>query len=195
MSAKISKYTTILGTLFCIWFICYLITSDCLTDPVKMQALISSFGVFAPIFFLFLQVIQVIVPIIPGGISSGIGILLFGPFWGFILNYLSILLGCMILFYMVRTYGKTFILRFTDKKIYDKYIGWLDKGKLFDRFFAFAILIPGMPDDLLCMIASLTRISFSKYMMINILCRPFSLIAYSWGIKEVILRLGILISS
>lgn len=190
MSWKSTKYVTIFGTIFLFLFLYYLISTGCLTDPKKMENLINSFGLFSPIFFLLLQIIQVIIPVIPGGVSSGIGVILFGPICGFILNYVGLLIGSIVIFLLVRKYGKSFILKFTDIKTYNQYIGWLDKGKKFDRFFALAIFFPGFPDDLLCMIAALTKMSFKKYVLINVLCKPLSLIVYSWGIKEIITYIG-----
>ena len=132
MSVKNAKKLTILGTILLFLFLYYLISTGCLTDPLKMENLIDSFGLFSPILFLLIQIIQVIIPIIPGGVSSGIGVILFGPIMGFILNYVGLLIGSIIVFLLVRRYGKNFILRFTDIKTYNKYIGWLDKGKKTD---------------------------------------------------------------
>ena len=82
MSVKNAKKLTILGTILLFLFLYYLISTGCLTDPLKMENLIDSFGLFSPILFLLIQIIQVIIPIIPGGVSSGIGVILFGPIMG-----------------------------------------------------------------------------------------------------------------
>lgn len=190
MAAKSTKYITIGGTAFLILFLYYLISNGCLTNTDQLELVIKSFGILAPIFFLTLQIIQVIIPIIPGGITAGIGVILFGPFWGFVLNYAGSMMGSIIAFILVKHYGHDFILKFTDQKTYDQYIGWLDKGKKFDRFFSFAILVPGFPDDLLCMIAGLTSMRLKKFIFIIATCKPLALIAYSWGIKEIIMRIG-----
>lgn len=190
MTVKATKYFTIGGTAFLFLFMYFLISNGCLTNPEKLEMLIQSFGILAPIFFLLLQIIQVIIPIIPGGISCGIGIILFGPFWGFVLNYTGSMIGAIIAFIMVKKYGHDFVLKFTDQKTYDKYIGWLDRGNKFDKFFTLAILMPGFPDDLLCMIAGLTSMSLKKYIWIIATCKPLALIAYSWGIKEIIMKIG-----
>lgn len=129
MTAKSTKYITLVGTAFLFVFLYYLISNGCLSNPDQLELVIRSFGVMAPIFFLAIQIIQVIIPIIPGGVTCGIGIILFGPFWGFVLNYAGSMIGSIIAFIMVKQYGHDFILKFTDQKTYDRYIGWLDKGK------------------------------------------------------------------
>lgn len=190
MAVKSTKLLTILATVLLCFSIFYLGQNHYLSDPDRMQALLEQMGALAPIAFIVIQIIQVIIPIIPGGVSSGIGILVFGPITGFIYNYIGLLIGSYIAFKIVKRYGKDFILKITDQKTYDKYIGWLNKGKKFERLFALAILLPGFPDDLLCMIAGLTHMSTKKFMMINILCKPAGLILYSYGIKELLVFIG-----
>lgn len=152
--------------------------------------MLQGFGLLAPLAFIAIQIIQTVLPIIPGGVSSAVGIIVFGPLEGFIYNYVGLLIGAYLAFRLVRRYGKQFILKVVEKKTYDKYIGWLEKGKKFDFFFALAIFLPGMPDDILCMICALTTMSTKRFMLINLLCKPFGLILYSFGMKEILLLLS-----
>lgn len=183
---RIFQVTTILGTLFLIGLILYFLSQGYFTDSTKLQALLNQTGIFAPLLFILLQIFQVIIPIIPGGASSALGIVAFGPIWGFFYNYSGLVIGSILAFLLVKRYGKTFILKVCDQKTYDKYIGWLDKGKKFDRFFAAAIFFPCAPDDILCMIAGLTSMTLKKFSMIIILGKPLALIAYSYGLSEIL---------
>lgn len=183
---RIFQVTTILGTLFLIGLILYFLSQGYFTDSTKLQALLNQTGIFAPLLFILLQIFQVIIPIIPGGASSALGIVAFGPIWGFVYNYAGLVIGSILAFLLVKRYGKTFILKVCDQKTYDKYIGWLDKGKKFDRFFAAAIFFPCAPDDILCMIAGLTSMTLKKFSMIIIFGKPLALIAYSFGLSEIL---------
>lgn len=183
---RIFQVTTILGTLFLIGLILYFLSQGYFTDSTKLQALLNQTGIFAPLLFILLQIFQVIIPIIPGEASSALGIVAFGPIWGFVYNYAGLVIGSILAFLLVKKYGKTFILKVCDQKTYDKYIGWLDKGKKFDRFFAAAIFFPCAPDDILCMIAGLTSMTLKKFSMIIILGKPLALIAYSFGLSEIL---------
>lgn len=183
---RIFQVTTILGTLFLIGLILYFLSQGYFTDSTKLQALLNQTGIFAPLLFILLQIFQVIIPIIPGGASSALGIVAFGPIWGFVYNYAGLVIGSILAFLLVKRYGKTFILKVCDQKTYDKYIGWLDKGKKFDRFFAAAIFFPCAPDDILCMIAGLTSMTKKEFSMIIILGKPLALIAYSFGLSEIL---------
>ena len=45
---------------------------------------ILSYGAWANIIFMLVQITQIVVPIIPGGLTTVFGGVIFGPFWGFI---------------------------------------------------------------------------------------------------------------
>lgn len=190
MTLKYTKWLTVTCTFLLCLLMIYLGQRQLLTNPELLQLYLKRLGWVAPLGFILIQIIQVVIPIIPGGVSSAIGIIFFGPMLGFIYNYIGLLIGSYIIFKLVKIYGKSFILKVVDKNTFDKYIGWLNKGKKFEIFFSVAILLPGFPDDMLCMIAGLTDMSMKKYMLINILCKPVGLFFYSYGIKELISYLG-----
>ena len=91
-----------------------------------------------------------------------------------------------IIFYLVRIYGPAFVQSVVSKRTYDKYIGWLDEGNRFDRFFIFMMIWPISPADFLCMLAALTKMTFKRYMIIIILCKPFTLVVYTYGLTYII---------
>ena len=148
--------------------------------------MISQAGIWGPLIFIFIQIIQCVIPIIPGGLSCVAGIILFGPFYGFIYNYIGILLGSLINFILARHYGKPLIETIVSKKTYNKYISWLDRGKHFDKLFALAIFMPVAPDDFLCMLAGLTKMTYKKFITIIVLGKPASLLVYSLGLTTAL---------
>ena len=89
------------------------------------QSYLGSLGLFAPLIFMALQVVQVIYPIVPGGMTSVIGYIAFGPIWGFVYNFTGIFIGSLIAFALARRYGETFVKAFVSQETYDKYIGYL----------------------------------------------------------------------
>lgn len=186
MAVKLTKTLTITATLLLVCLFAYLAVNGYLVDQNKMEWLLMQCGIFAPLAFVAFQIIQVVIPIIPGGMSNTVGVILFGPLEGFIYNYLGQMIGSIIAFLLVKKYGKAFILKFVDCKTFDKYITWLDKEKWFDILFAIAIFIPGLPDDAICMIAALTNMSLLKFTAINALCKPMMLVVYSFGVTQVL---------
>ncbi len=114
------------------------------------------------------------------------GVFIYGHIIGTIYNYIGIVIGCAIIFYLVRLYGAAFVQSVVSKRTYDKYIGWLDKGNRFDRFFIFMMIWPISPADFLCMLAALTKMSFKRYMIIIVLTKPFTLVVYTYGLTYII---------
>ncbi len=141
---------------------------------------ILSKGNLAPLAFFIIQVIQIVVPIIPGGLTTVFGVIIFGAFWGFILNYLSICLGSILVFFISRTFGRSIVLKLFGQELFDKYHHKI-KDKSYEKFFAIAILLPVAPDDFLCYLTGLTDMSFKKYATIIFLLKPPSILAYSMG--------------
>lgn len=176
---RIINIISIVGTIMVCIFFYFALKEQIFTSEEKMQLLLKKSGYFAPAIFVIIQIVQVVIPIIPGGISQGVGVLIFGPWWGFVYNYIGIVLGSIIAFLIARKYGLSLINKMFKKELVDKYIGWLNKGKKFEAFFALAIFLPVAPDDFLCYFAGVTNISVKKFVAIIILLKPFTISAYS----------------
>lgn len=157
-----------------------------LTDDAKMKALLTRSGIWAPLIFILIQIIQCVLPIIPGGVSLLIGVVIFGPLWGFIYNYVGIVLGSIGAFLLARAYGRPLVKKLTGEKTYNKYIGWLDKNpKKFFRFFAITMLAPGMPDDFICMLAGLTEMPLRTFVLTLLWTKPPTILVYTFFLDHV----------
>ena len=173
---------TILCTAAMISFVIYGLKSGIFTDRAMMEELVSRGGIWGPVTFMIIQMVQVVVPVIPGGITCAVGVVVFGPWYGLLYNYIGIVAGSCINFYLARRYGQCLVKFFVKEETYNKYITWLEKGKKFDKFFAAAIFFPCAPDDVLCMIAGLTKMSWKKFSVIILLGKPASIAAYSMAL-------------
>ncbi len=172
--------STILGTILFIAFVVYGLRTNIFTDQVALSNFLSNVGIFGPLIFIIIQIVQVIIPIIPGNVSCAVGVLVFGAWYGFLYNYVSILTGSIIVFFLSRRYGMSIIRKLFSEKTINKYIGWLDENKRFEKLFALAIFLPVAPDDFLCYLAGITRISVKKYILILVLLKPLTIASYSF---------------
>ncbi|MBC8776624.1 TVP38/TMEM64 family protein [Streptococcus sp. IMAU 99161] len=183
---RIINWSSIIGALgtlaFCIW--AYF--SGILQSKETLSSFILQAGIFGPPLFIFLQILQTVVPIIPGALTSVAGVFIYGHIIGTIYNYIGIVIGCAIIFYLSRMYGPKFVQSMVSQKTYDKYVGWLNEGKRFDRFFIFMMIWPISPADFICMLAGLTNMTFKRYMTIIILCKPITLVIYTYGLTYII---------
>ena len=173
---------TILGLAAMAWFIWYGMKTQIFVSQEALGAFLNRFGFWAPVLFVLIQCIQVVIPILPGAVGCLGGVLIFGPVWGFVYNYVGISMGSILAFLLSKKYGRPFVYNMIGEKNYEKYIGWLNKGTGFDKAFAAAIFFPVAPDDLLCYIAGLTKMSLKKFTAIILLGKPGSIFLYSLGL-------------
>ena len=150
-----------------------------LTSQERLQALVASCGMAGALLFTVFQAVQVVVPILPGGLGCLAGVLLFGPVWGFVYNYVGICIGSLMAFAVARNCGKPLLgLLFSEKTI-QRYSHWTEEKGRFARLFALAIFLPVAPDDFLCYLAGTTEMNWGRYTAIILLCKPFSIALYS----------------
>ncbi|EMF0455643.1 TVP38/TMEM64 family protein [Enterococcus hirae] len=181
-SRKLINFISIIGLVISIGLTIYFINLGVFKDLNSLRGLVGDSIILGPIIFILIQILQVVIPIIPGGISTAAGVLIFGPYAGFIYNYVGICIGSIIIFLLGRRYGKPFILSMVSDKTYNKYVGWLDNQNRFEKLFALAIFLPVAPDDALCLMAGLTNISVKKYTWIILLANPLSIFLYSMAL-------------
>lgn len=177
----VSSVITIVVTLAMIAFIIYGIKEGIFSSDKKMIHSIQKMGVLAPLLFIAIQVVQVVFPVIPGGASCLVGVIAFGPLWGFIYNYIGLCIGSLLAFFLSRKCGMKIIRKLFKEKTTQKYMKYTKQQK-FDKIFFWGILIPGAPDDLLCYIAGLTKMTVGTFILVITLAKPLTLIGYSIGI-------------
>ena len=131
--------------------------------------LIRSFGILAPIAFIFLQIIQVLVFIIPGEITGFIGGYLFGATFGTIYTTLGIIMGSMFAFYLARRLGRPFVQKLVGKKYIDQLDSFKESKVTFIFFMIF--LLPLFPDDIFCFLAGITNMKPRTFLIIMALGR------------------------
>ena len=174
----IFKFITFIITIFFVIFIIYAFKLGIYDDKDILVNYIKELGIGAPIIFIVLQIIQVVIPVIPGGITCLAGVLAFGPVLGFIYNYIALIIGSIIVYYISNKYGVDFIKKLFKEECINKYIKYID-NKCFRFLFLVSIILPFFPDDLLCYIASISKMKFNDYFIINLLGKPISLLGYS----------------
>ena len=120
----------------------------------SLQAFIKQFGNYAVLCFILLQIVQVIIPILPGGISSVAGMLMFGNLQGLLYSYLGLIIGEFIGFLLVRYYGRSFVKIILSPNKYKKFEEILDKNEHnVKKLLIFTMLVPFAPDDIVCLVA------------------------------------------
>lgn len=140
-----------------------------LTNRDKLVDAVNSWGPFAPLLYILLQVLQTVVAPIPGQIVGSIGGFLFGG-WGILWTSIGTLIGCWIVFKIARHFGRPLLEKLFKKSAIDKF-DFIINAKSASLILFAIFLLPGFPDDVICYIAGLTRLSIKRLMTIVILGR------------------------
>lgn len=140
-----------------------------LSNRDRLVEIMNSLGIWAPLFYILLQVVQIVVAPIPGQIVGGVGGFLFG-YWGILWTTIGSTIGFWLVFVIARKFGRPLLEKIFKKSAVDKFDFIINaKGAALIIFAIF--LLPGFPDDIVCYIAGLTKLSLKKLMVIAILGR------------------------
>lgn len=195
LSVNIKKLVIILSVLFLIGLVIAGIAgwrAGLFSSADTLRAFLDNMGPLAPVVFLLIHILQIVVPFIPGGAVCAAGVVVFGPVWGLVYNYVGLIAGSSLAFAFARRFGLPLIKSFMPEKVFDKYIGWLDKGQpLFNKLFAVAIFLPFFPDDIICMLAGVSKMKMSTFLLINLALKWPFLLPYSFGLPAILGWMGI----
>jgi len=144
----------------------------------SLQEYIKKYGVLAPIVFIIIQLLQVIIAPIPGNITTLAGGALFGVWKGFIYGSLGIYIGSTIAYWIARFYGKPLVIKLMSKATYDRYSDTFIGRSFFVLLTVF--LFPFFPDDALCLIAGVSKIKFGLFIILVIVGRTPSILLTSY---------------
>lgn len=177
----ISAAGFVLSALLCL----YAWRTGLFASQERMQEWIAGFGGAGAAVFIAFQAVQVVFPIVPGGLGCLAGVLMFGPMKGFIYNYLGICAGSMLAFLASRFYGRDLLRVLFSEKLMKKYGDWTSENDRFEKLFAAAIFLPVAPDDFLCYLAGTTNMSLGRFTAIILLGKPGAIALYSLGLHFV----------
>ena len=122
-----------------------------------------------------IQLASVIIAPIPSNITAAAGAYLFGLWPSFLLTWGAVAAGSAVVFLLARGLGQQFAGQFVSEKLSGKYLDVIRRKR--DVFLALAFLFPFFPDDILCILAGLTDISFKRFFLLAAIFRPWGLLA------------------
>ena len=143
-------------------------------SPERLGEYIARSAPWSHLTYFMVQLLSVVIAPIPSNITAAAGAYLFGLWPSFLLTWGAVTAGSVIVFALARLLGKQFVSRFVNEKLSERYLDLIRRKR--DTFLALAFLFPFFPDDLLCILAGLTDISFKRFFLLTMLCRPWGLL-------------------
>ncbi len=134
-------------------------------------------GLWGPIVLFILFVLQVFLAFIPGQalmVASGY---LYGFWFGFLISWLSLVVGGEIAYVLARNYGRPFAEKWISPTVLERW----NKAAAGQgvAFFAISLVMPLVPNDAMCYVAGLGTISRIRFSIANLLGRGLACVITS----------------
>ena len=143
---------------------------DDFSDLERIKSLILSSGGYGVLICVLIQILQVVILPVPAIIFHLAIASVYGWAWAFVICYLSTVLGSVIAFSIGRIFGRGAVEWCVGKDTAKKYSNLLGKkGKI---PFIIMQLLPFFPDDVLCMIAGLSNMTYRFFIFTIALTKP-----------------------
>ena len=161
----------------------------------ELRTAILDQGILAPLIFICLQVLQVIIAPIPGEASGVLGGYIFGALPGFFYSSLGLTIGSWLAFVIGRLLSDLIRRRLEGAKIYQRFNHLVAKGDFVIPFLLF--LLPGFPKDSLSYMLGMSHMPLPVFLFIAALGRMPGTLMLSFQGAEVhhgnFLRLALLL--
>ena len=138
------------------------------TSIPALRAYIDRSAPYSHLTFFVVQLLSVVLAPIPSNLSAAAGGMLF------FLTYGAVMAGSLLVFWLARTLGRDFVDRVVSRKLAEKYQKVIREKTTV--FLALAFLLPYFPDDMLCILAGLTPITFGRFALLALFTRPWGLL-------------------
>jgi len=106
MVKQLNRAASLLGLALCCVLAAAFWQAGLFDSREALTGYIGQFGWAGPVVFMAFQAVQVVIPILPGGLGCLAGVVLFGPWMGFWYNYVGICIGSLAAFAIARACGR-----------------------------------------------------------------------------------------
>lgn len=155
------------------------IVTELVSEPEEFRDLIQSYGYTGVFIFVLIQIIQIVIPVIPGEVVQVAGGFVFGTWLGTLYLMIGVILGSVCAFFAARLLGYPLVRSFVSENKLRR-MRELMQGKKSDAVIFILFLLPGLPKDVLTYIAGLTPIRSVRFLAIASMARFPALLASAY---------------
>jgi len=138
-------------------------------DKRFLRLTLREWGLLAPVIFIGMQALQVIIAPIPGDLTGILGGYLFGEWVGLVYSSVGLTVGSVAAFAVGRWLGAHYVQRLVSPDIWRK-LGFIVEAE--GTILCFVIfLIPGLPKDMTCYLFGLSPMPFWVFALASTLGR------------------------
>lgn len=158
----------------CLWALYATGFFQVIGSPERMGEYIIRSAPWSHLTYFGVQLLSVVIAPIPSNITAAAGAYLFGLWPSFLLTWGAVAAGSALVFVLARALGRQFAGQFVSEKLSERYLDLIRRKR--DIFLLLAFLLPFFPDDILCILAGLTDISFRRFFLLVLVARPWGLL-------------------
>ena len=140
-------------------------------DVEDLTKFIKETGIYGLLVFFVLQFLQVTILPLPGFVTTIAGSIVFGPLPCFAVSSFAIILGSICSFALGRKFGNKLLIWCVG---IDDAKHWKEVLTECKYAFFLMMLFPFFPDDILCLVAGVTNMSYKFFLITNLITRPVS---------------------
>lgn len=138
-------------------------------EPLVFRDTVAAWGWLAPVIFVALQALQVIVSPIPGEITGPVGGALFGTLWGLIYSTIGLTIGTVVCFWVGRTWGEPLVRPWLSEHNWNRMSFIVEAEGAIICFILY--LIPGFPKDIVSYLFGISPLPFWVFAAVSTLGR------------------------
>jgi uncharacterized membrane protein YdjX (TVP38/TMEM64 family) len=159
---------------YCVWLVltdapAYRFLVRLYSEKRFLKQTLRQWGILAPVIFIALQALQVIIAPIPGDVTGILGGYLFGEWLGFIYSTFGLTVGSVAAFGVGRWLGAHYVRTLVSQETWDK-MGFIVEAE--GAILCFIIyLIPGLPKDMVCYLFGISPMPLWVFTLVSTLGR------------------------
>ena len=159
---------------YCVWLVvtdapAYRFLVRLYVDRFFLKQTLRQWGILAPVVFIALQALQVIIAPIPGEVTGILGGYLFGEWLGLLYSTIGLTLGSVAAFGVGRWLGAHYVRTLVSQETWDR-MGFIIEAE--GAILCFIIyLIPGLPKDMVCYLFGISPMPLWVFALVSTLGR------------------------
>ena len=127
-------------------------------DKQFLKDTVASWGWMAPLVFILIQMLQVVIAPIPGEVTGPVGGALFGTTWGLIYSTIGLTIGTLICFMLGRAWGEPLVRPWLSDHHWNRMSFIIEAEGAILCFILY--LIPGFPKDIISYLFGISPMPF-----------------------------------
>ena len=190
VQSPVYKFLTLLNIVAALVLVSYIAlyysgVLEKINNVEELRKFVKESGQWGILVLFGLTLLQVVVLPIPAAVTILIGVLMYGSTVSFIVSTLGTIAGSIICFLLGKFFGYSVVAWIIGDEKAKKYADFInEKGKI---PFIVMLLFPFFPDDILCMTAGLTKMTFKFFIITVVLTRPVMIAFVSYfGTGDII---------